>query len=593
MRSAQRYFPPLLTLLCVFLSSSLLLAAPLGHFDAILQDPTGKPLANILVALLQESSKLNLPFLTRSNAGGEVHIRNMEVGSYEISVKSSRYRSPEKTTIHVIPGKTTVATLVLQQLFKLNPSAGHNLSIKTLLRTTDNQRLIFRGFGHPGGTVSESSKPFFEEAVFDIYTGTGVGGDYFVFPADSAGGTTSNFALSDSGWGNNKYIFAGQLNSGEDSIWRLKNFIDHPVNDSHSLRVFVGYGRTTFEQPGLGLLNNPVSLGDDPEFVRTLGTTKILNLGFEDDWTLGEAVSVVWGLDIDQVRTNITQTFVSPNAKLAVSATETTRVEVLMASRRITQQNSVALPNGERVDLGSAVYLSRIGNQVNMGTARHYQGSVAQTLDESTEVEFAVYENRLFGGGTPFVAVFQQQPDLQLVSLTDEQAHNSGYRITLRRNMSADLHVSVSYIRGNATGIDYQGSTLIFDDSVSETLLVRNHYNAISAQVQTFIPATRTQINALVKFVTNGQPVTTLDAFSDRYETGNKGINLFIRQPVPVPMAWLSFIGLDFLTAYEVEALLDIRNLTNENLGKANTTLGDVVLLRTPRSVRGGISFRF
>jgi len=128
---------------------------------------------------------------------------------------------------------------------------------------------------------------------------------------------------------------------------------------------------------------------------------------------------------------------------------------------------------------------------------------------------------------------------------------------------------------------------------VSKTLLVRDRYNVISAQVQTYIPTTRTRINALVKFVTNGQPVTTLDAFSDRYETGNEGINIFIRQPVPVPMAWLSLIGLDFLTAYEVEALLDIRNLTNKNLGKVNTTLGDVVLLRTPRSVRGGISFRF
>lgn len=593
MRSAQRYFPLLLALLCMFLHSSLLLAAPMGHFNGILQDPTGKPLANILVALLQQSSKLNLPILTRSNAGGEVQLRNMEIGSYEIFVKSSRYRSPEKTTIHVIPGKTTVATLVLQQLLKLNPNGGQNLSIKTLLRTADNQRLIFRGFGHPRGTVSESPKTFFEEAAFDIYTGTGVGGDYFVFPADSAGGTTSNFALSDSGWGNNKYIFAGQLNSGEDSLWRLKNFIEHPLNDSHSLRVFVGYGRTTFEQPSLGLLNNPIALGDDPEFARTLGTTKILNLGFEDAWTLGEAVSVVWGLDIDQVRTNITQTFVSPNAKLAVSATETTRVEVLMASRRITQQNSVALPNGERVDLGSTVYLSKIGDQVNMGTARHYQGSVVQTLDESTEVEFAVYENLLFGGGTPFVAVFQQQPDIQLVSLTDEQAHNSGYRITLMRNMNNNLDISVSYIRGSAAGIDYQGATVIFDDSVSETLLVRDRYNAISAQVQTYIPTTRTRINALVKFVTNGQPVTTLDSFSDRYETGNEGINIFIRQPVPVPMAWLSFIGLDFLTAYEVEALLDIRNLTSKNLGKANTNLGNVVLLRTPRSVRGGISFRF
>ncbi len=62
---------------------------------------------------------------------------------------------------------------------------------------------------------------------------------------------------------------------------------------------------------------------------------------------------------------------------------------------------------------------------------------------------------------------------------------------------------------------------------------------------------------------------------------------------IPVPGGWLDFLGMDFLSAYEIEALLDIRNLTNEDLGKVSTEMGDVSLVRNPRTVRGGISVRF
>ena len=100
-------------------------------------------------------------------------------------------------------------------------------------------------------------------------------------------------------------------------------------------------------------------------------------------------------------------------------------------------------------------------------------------------------------------------------------------------------------------------------------------------------------MNALVKFVTNGHPITTLDSFSDIYETGNEGIHLFVRQVVPMPENWLTFLGLDFLSEYRIEALLDIRNLTNEDLGVIHTDAGKVSLVRSPRTVRGGISVRF
>ena len=43
----------------------------------------------------------------------------------------------------------------------------------------------------------------------------------------------------------------------------------------------------------------------------------------------------------------------------------------------------------------------------------------------------------------------------------------------------------------------------------------------------------------------------------------------------------------------KIEALVDIRNLTNEDLGTVRVDMEDLSLVRNPRTVRGGISVRF
>ena len=64
-----------------------------------------------------------------------------------------------------------------------------------------------------------------------------------------------------------------------------------------------------------------------------------------------------------------------------------------------------------------------------------------------------------------------------------------------------------------------------------------------------------------------GNPIIAIDPVTDIYETPNSGINLFIRQLIPIPVFLVKFLGLDFLKQYKLEALIDIRNLLNEDLG--------------------------
>ena len=585
-----------LVLLCF--ATQYLAASSSGHVSGLIQDQSGRPLSNILIVLLRTPSAQALPILGRSDGGGEIRFNDIAPGNYEVLVKSAKYLNLRKNVIEVAPGKTTVASLVLQQLFGLGFPQEENLSVKTLLRNAGDERLVFRNLPQAASEASlkRTSGSFPGEAVLKVYGNAGLRRNSPASPGDAAGGTTSNFAVTQSMGGDRKYVLAGQLNSGEDALWRMKNAVEYSLSDSHNLGVFFGYGRVSLEQPSLALLDQPEKLGEDLDYSRTLETIKILSLGVQEEWNLGETLSLIWGLELNRVDSNHRQTFLSPNVEVSYSPTEKSKVRVQMASKRPTYTGSLVLPNGDVMNLREAVSFSRMGDRFSFGVPRHYRGSITQQLMENTEIEFAAYENQLIGGTTAFLAVFEShpdRPDRQIFHLDDEEATNRGYRVVVRRRLGNSVKTSVSYIRGRAAGLSRDGVTLVLADTTLQPLIERQGYYTVATEVEAYIPSSRTHLSALVKFLSNGNPLTTLDAFADTYETGNEGINLFVRQVVPVPTDWLTFLGLDFMSAYEIEALVDIRNLTNEDLGTVRVDMEDLSLVRNPRTVRGGISVRF
>ena len=584
-----------LFLVLIPFSVQSLLASSFGSLNGLIQDQSGHPLSHVLITLLQKSSEYALPILARSDARGRIHLADIEVGDYELSIKSSRYRGPIRRLVEVLPGETTAVRVVLQQLFQLRDFEESNLSIKTLLRNAPDGRLIFRTLpGQSAGLPIE--RPFGQfagDVVFEVFSTTGVSDDFLVVPGDVAGGTASNFALVQSFAAGGKYILAGQLNSGEDSLWRLKNLVQIPLSERHSLEGFAGYGRVSFTQPSLPPLDNPFSLGDDPRLTLALDSIRVLSLGFQERFLLSETLSVHWGLEVDQVDTDHRQSFFSPNAEIQFTPSNRTQFRVLMASKRSTYAGSLELPGGDVVNLRDAVTFSRIGDQFAAGTSRHYRTSITQQLTEHTQIEFAVYKDHLFGGTSSFLAISEDDPSVRVVNLGDQQGEVRGYRVMVRRRLGPTLSTSVAYVRGSAMGVGGNLAGFVPQALNLRGLLESRKYHGIFTQIDAYIPFSRTHVNALVKFVTNGHPITTLDSFSDIYETGNEGIHLFVRQVVPMPENWLTFLGLDFLSEYRIEALLDIRNLTNENLGVIHTDVGKVSLVRSPRTVRGGISVRF
>ncbi len=579
----------------VLLANSVAVAVPArqrGNLTARIMDEDGQPLADVLVSFLQRSATEKLPILTRSNDAGLISLKDLAVGSYEILVRSSRFQSFRGSDARVTAGRTEFVNVVLRQILGIEVSEEENLSPEALLRATARNRVILRT---QPGRIGDGDEDIWSNrrAVLSFSTNPGLGGDYLVFPADSAGGSLTNFAVENSLGLRGTSVLAGQLSSGKDSIWRLKSFANFSLSERHALQIFMGYGRLSFNQPRLGLVDAPLQIGGTAELSQLSGPLSSLTLGVADRWQLGESISFRWGLEVNRIRSAANRTFASPDAELTYSPFKDTELRFLSSAKRTTQGNTLELPSGGHVNISDAVYISRLGEDLRLGTARYHQASLRQKLGSHGQVEVAAFSNEVHGAGHPFALDALNQPGVEVFQLQDSQGNTSGYRVTYRRQLDENLKAAVTYIYGNAVGLEAASELSLERREVLPDLLRRSNYHLVATQVDAYIPFSKTNLTALVKLMPHGGAVSTLDTFSDYYQTSNEGVNLFVRQVLPLPEGLFRFLGLDFLTPQNIEALLDIRNLTNERAGVLHTASGDVVLLQNPRTVRGGISLKF
>lgn len=555
-----------------------------GRVVGVVRDVAGNPLPDLLVSLASRGLSEALPVLTRTDRQGRLTFQNIEAGLYELSVMSSLYESPQGRFIEVQPGETVSIKLVLEHLLTLGADQ-ENLDIKSLLRTAGSRRMIFRTI--PGSI--EERPYFFEKAALQLVTDTGLGGDGFSFPGKDLTGTTTSFAVQDSLLGSGDYIVAGRVHSGSDSSWRVKNILDYDLGPNHGLRLYLGYGRVSFGQAAYYGTNL-----SGAEFIESATATKILSAGVEDRWNLGDALSLLVGFELNQVRHRTTRSFVSPNAQIDFTPFEGTTFQVRLSSKRCSETTGVELPDGDVINLSDAVYLAPSENGLGYGTTRHVEAGVVQSLGAGTKVEVTAFRSQISGAPVPIMAFWEDGSGSEFLPLEDDLAGSRGYRVSLTREFTPQVSASISYVRAEAAGllpaarIDLVGTRAAFTGQVGERF-----FHGLATELDAFIPASQTQITALFKATPGGSPLVSLSALSDARDTSDRGVSLFVRQLLPIPQSLFGLMGLDFLASYRLEVLLDIRNLTNEELGLLEGSLGNLVLVQRPRTVRGGIAVKF
>ncbi|HEY3129164.1 MAG TPA: carboxypeptidase-like regulatory domain-containing protein [Acidobacteriota bacterium] len=566
-------------LIFVFLLTSLtpaLIAAPSAELRGILKDQEGNPVANLAFSLIRAGIRQAL----KSDQLGNFVFKNLVAGEYAVQVESSRFRPVSGATVTIKPGESAFLTVILQQVFDLDQTqaAAKNDEIRTILRNSTDGRLIFRN--NPNVTTAgvEPASLTHSNGVVELFSGNGWGnGDFSVFPVSSYAGMLTNFAYAEDLGGSLSYVLAGQFASGEDALWKVRNSMHYRLGKNQNLEMLLGYTRLAFNSPNMVFVNEPSRLGQNSEFINAVGSARVMALGVKHSWNPSDVLSLAYGLELERLTASTAETFASPMLEASWRAWRGGGIGARVTSKRMTRYNTLLLPNGNTADVADALYLTKVGDTVRIGTNRHYEINSSQQLG-SARAELSLFVDQL-RGGSPYLVFSPLQNDGIAYDLPFRTNDQRGVRAAVSAGTDV-LNYGIDYVYGSAFGFD---ETVRSVQSVQDALRA-HHYHAVTGRVQTTIPRIHTVVAGVVRVVP-GKPLTTVDLFHDSSNISNQSVNLFVRQVIPFP----DLLGF----SPRLEALIDLRNVLNQDIGLLHTELGDVVIVRNPRTVRGGISVNF
>jgi hypothetical protein len=549
----------------------------------------GRSLVGAVIALFRQDDSGAIISLTKSDQRGLYSLNDITPGSYSLRVSRYGYQVLNSPSVTIGPGKTTTVNFVLQQLLDFI-SASHdprNWDLKTVMRSTSDRRLIFRDL--PGiATGEERAEVFHRSGTLSIVSGELLSeNNYAQYPNYGDTGIASNFAFVEPVSQRGRMIFSGQLTSGSDSLWRVRNTFDYRPDPNRDWKFSVGYGRLNLGGLSMGTLARPALFFDRDPSLRDSGV-KTLAVGFQARNQFSDSLALEYGLDLSRINYGSTKSVWSPYLQLAVAPYHGWLLRTMMTSRRINDDNIVELPDGEPVNLLEPAYISEINNEIRISQVRHSELSVARKLAEDTTLEVTVYRDRTDGPGTPFLMTTSTKygEKSTVAQLRDDQDAQQGLRIGFTRVLMDSVRGSVTYDYGTAAGLSSLNHLVPSDIMATRLLdfIQRSYYHSISSQLEAKIPQTRTHVQATLRWYP-GDPISPIDQFADRMDAVAKGMSFSLRQVIPVP----EFMG----CPGRWEARIDVRNPFDQGMNRIPTSDGELILTRNPRAVRFGLNLNF
>ena len=556
-------------------------AAGFGRILGSLKDEKGLPLPGADVSLLAVKSPSKV-FSVQTDPRGKFRLEKLPPGEYAVKIAPSGFKPVVRPSVRVSTGHSTPLHLILQltEFVAMDPDP-RNWDLRTVLRAAPDRRLIFRDQDGPVPGLEEERSPYsalFRNSAFRVSTAHGE-----PYSDRRLARPGFSFAYAPVTFLNSKYTAAGVWNPVDNSAWKLKNSLDYRLTDRQGLRLSVGYGKTGLFAVRNDLAARGARAGDGRE---DFHLAQSMSLSAESQMRFSKVLTVAYGLGYDQVRGFETRTYLHPEAQVTWTPDADWLVRGLITARREQASATLDLPDGESIALNDPLSVVQAGRQVLWHGNRHYEVGFIRRLPDYSELSVSAFADRTLGRA-PILGTAGSTPGAirtRLFQLEDQQGDSEGLRVAYGRQWLEGLHGSVAYVL--ATGVEApRGGRLV---PLSRELLMdlhrRGSFHLISAQIETGLSRTGTHVTTIFKWMPR-KPVNTLDLFSDTWDVANAGVNLFIRQDLPLPLLQ------NLLSGWE--ASVDVRNLLDQNNGVVITSSGETIILKTPRSFRGGILFRF
>jgi hypothetical protein len=455
MQSTTRLTSLLLTALLILIPVRLQ-ASGNGRIEGTVRGPSGKGLIGAVITLVRQEGKGLTSLSTRSDPEGFYSLANLTPGSYFLQVVQPGYAPITSEKVTVKPDDTQSIDLMLQEFvdYISNNDDERNWDVKTVMRSASSRRLIFRNV-QGGMVIEEEGKPFERIGTLTVASSTDTSvQNYATYPGRGQTSIVSNFAFAEPVSNHSRMIFSGQLNSGYDSYYQVRNTFNYRPSPTREMKVSVGYGRVNVFGSSVGAIGRPSQFFSQAPELRGSGI-QTLALGVEGSSKILDSLEMSYGLDVSRIYYDDVQNYFSPYIQVTLMPLEDWTIQGVFASKRLSDFNSLSLPDGTIVNLSEPTFIARLHDRIYVSQFRHSEISVARTVDDDTSIALAVYSDRVIGAGTPFLITTAGPDDVasaMVAQLSEDQSAQQGLRLVMNRKLFDFLTGTVAYVYGSGTG---------------------------------------------------------------------------------------------------------------------------------------------
>jgi hypothetical protein len=570
-------------------------ASPLqlsGAITGVVTDALGVPQMGAMVMLYNRQDRMSEKVAT--NDRGEFRFTGIFPDLYSIRVTLATYLPAFRQNILVQPGMRSVLNVNLNGVFSTIQFSYPTLENgglmtddwKWVLRSSSAIRPVLRFLEKNLDPASTRHAAAFSDTRGILKVSAGEGGLLGSLGNEADLGTA--FALATSLWGNNVLQVSGNVGYGSQTGVPTAAF-----RTTYSRNLAGGTPEVSLTMRQLFL---PARLGAAMTANESaLPMLRTMSAAFGDRTQVADNITLQYGFAMDSVVFVEHLNYFSPYARLSYALGDGGELEFAYTSGNArpdlagkTSQdsdlqrdlNSLAMfpnvslragrPKIQRGEEYELTYSRKIGSRTYYASA--YRESVANAALS------IVAPAGQYSGGDILPDLFS---DSSIFNAGDYRS--AGYTAAVTQNLGE--HVSATVMYGSMGALTADNRELVSNSPDELRSMIRaGRRHAATTRVTATAPWTGTRMIASYQWTANHRWAMPGNLYSTQAIRQTPGLNLHVRQPIP---------GLGMLP-WRMEATADLRNMLAQGYLPLKITNGQhLLLVETPRSFRGGLSFIF
>lgn len=567
-----------------------------GALTGLVRDGVGIPQMGATVLLFTHEDRLFARALTDEK--GAFSFLSLAPDIYSLRVSLRSFVPVFRDNIVVQPGLRSVLNVNLSTLFStiqlVAPPEGERALMtddwKWVLRSASSTRPILRILPNfdPDHPARRTAAVFSETRGLVKLSG-GDGGQVSGFGNEADLGTA--FAFATSLFGSNQVAVSGNLGYTAASGMASAGFRTSYARDLGPISPVVSLTmRETFlPRTAEALAGGPGALGDLPPL-------RTMSINVAEEQRISDSLRVQYGMSLDAVSFLDRLHYFSPYARLDYTLPDSSKVDVAYTSgnaRPDLGADSAASDSELQRDIHALSILPRVsllggrakvqrGEDLEIGYTRKmgsrtYRVSGYRERVTNAALTVSGPAAGMFAGGDLLPDMFS---DSSIFNAGEYQT--LGYTASVTQKLGDNLNVTLIY---GSVGVLAPTSDELSTDNLADlrSMIHASRRNAITTRGTGTLARTGTHFIATYQWM-DQRAISPGPIYTTQPVRPEPGLNIYVRQPIP------TFFSLP----WRMEATADLRNLLAQGYIPLSLAGGQQLLLvQTPRSVRGGVNFIF